>query len=435
MAGGGYESDLDLNNVKLIGDFPIEHSLGGHGIANSPQANKYTVALHPAITQYRIGMPLHIIFAVANTGSATLNVNNQGEIVLKKIASEFELDGDGLTDIDAGDITPGRVYLLVFDGQFFQVVNLDAPVLIAFPIATESSRGLIEIATQAETDAGTDNQRAVTPLKLTQYIANKITGLWEDKGLLDCTMNGDYPDYPPGQKGDAYTVSLPGKIGGNNGIDVQVRDVIYCTMDNPGGTEAAVGSSWNVIQGNLVQATVLIAGIARIATQAEVTSGTDDTKFITPLKLITYLNSRTKMRTQLRFYSESLPESEVAGAGSVDYHFGIIAVSGIPAGATIKQATLIWEGNLMNSSGSKNAFATGNLSLSKDGGLFSNYVSVAGKIHLDPAQITFHRFVEDNVTNKVIGNGTYLAKLAAMRSDFYSIFISGHWILEIDYES
>lgn len=429
MAGGGYDSDLNLNNVKLLGDFPIEHSLGGHGIADNQETNKYILTLTPPITHYRIGLTLNVIFSVTNEESATLNVNNQGEIAIKKVVEDI------LVDLAKKDIVVGKVYLLVFDGQAFQIINNYAPGIIAFPIASENSMGLIEIATQAEVNTGTDNQRTITPQKLAQYVSDKITGLWEDKGLLDCTMNGDYPDYPAGQKGDAYTVSLPGKIGGNNGIDVQVRDVIYCTMDNPGGTEAAVGASWNVIQGNLAQATTAIAGIARIATQAEVTSGTDDTKFITPLKLITYLNSRTKMRTQLRFYSESLPESEVAGAGSVDYHFGIIAVSGIPVGATIKQATLIWEGNLRNSSGSANAFATGNLSLSKDGGLFSNYVSVAGKISLDPAQITFHRFVEDNVTNKVTGNGTYLVKLAAMRSSFYSIFISGHWILEIDYES
>lgn len=432
MAGGGYQSDFNLNNVKLIGDFPIEHSLGGHGIGNSPQPNKYNVTLTPPITQYRIGMPLHIIFAVANTGSATLNVNDQGEIPLKKVAGELMVDGDGLMDIEAGDIMPGRVYILVFDGQFFQVINLNAPAIMAFPFATEFSAGMIEIATQAETNAGTDNQRAVTPLKLAQYVANKITGLWEDKGLLDCSLN---PNYPAALKGDAYTVNVAGKIGGPAGTDVQVRDVIYCTADNAGGTEAAVGASWNVIQGNLVQATTALAGIARIATQAEVTAGLDDTKFVTPLKLITLLNSK-KMRTQIRFHSDSLAESEISADITGDYLFGIIGVAGIPAGSTIRQASLSWEGYVRNTNTDiVNHFVTGNLAMQRDGGVFSNYLNLMDKLELQPGQITFLRLVEDNVKNLAIGNGTYLAKFADLRSLGNVIAIAGHWTLEIDYET
>lgn len=40
------------------------------------------------------------------------------------------------------------------------------PFVAAVPNASESTAGKIEIATQAETDAGTDDERAITPLKL-----------------------------------------------------------------------------------------------------------------------------------------------------------------------------------------------------------------------------------------------------------------------------
>lgn len=40
---------------------------------------------------------------------------------------------------------------------------------IVTPAASESTAGKIEIATQAETDAGTDDQRAITPLKLATW--------------------------------------------------------------------------------------------------------------------------------------------------------------------------------------------------------------------------------------------------------------------------
>jgi len=39
----------------------------------------------------------------------------------------------------------------------------------AVPLASESTAGRIELATQGETDTGTDDQRAVTPLKLTTW--------------------------------------------------------------------------------------------------------------------------------------------------------------------------------------------------------------------------------------------------------------------------
>lgn len=427
MAGGGYDSDLNLNNVKLLGDFPIEHSLGGHGIADSQEINKYTVTLFPAITQYRIGMPLHIIFNATNDDSATLNVNNKGEVVIKKIVEA------ALVDLASNDLVAGKVYLLVYDGQYFQLANHATPPVIAFPIASETVMGLIEIATQTEVNNGLDNQRAVTPLKLAQYVADKVTGLWEDKGVIDCSTN---PNYPAGQKGDAYTVSIAGKIGGATGQDVQVRDVIYCRFDNAGGNELTAGLSWSVIQGNLVQATTALAGIARIATQAEVTAGLDDTKFITPLKLITLLNSRTKMRTQIRFQSDSLSESEVLSAGAAEYHFGIIPVTGIPAGSTIRQASLSWEGYLRNTDvNNPNSFNSGNFAMQRDGSPFSNYLNVTTKLQLGPGQITFFRYVEDDVKNLAIGNGTYLAKFANLSALGSSIAIAGHWTLEIDYET
>lgn len=42
------------------------------------------------------------------------------------------------------------------------------------PAATESTAGVAEIATQTETDTGTDDQRIVTPLKLATYAGRKL---------------------------------------------------------------------------------------------------------------------------------------------------------------------------------------------------------------------------------------------------------------------
>lgn len=52
-------------------------------------------------------------------------------------------------------------------------INTTAVTWVTFgtaaPSASETTAGIIEIATQAETDAGTDDTRAITPLKLANY--------------------------------------------------------------------------------------------------------------------------------------------------------------------------------------------------------------------------------------------------------------------------
>lgn len=86
-----------------------------------------------------------------------------------------------------------------------------------------------------------------------------IPSLFDLKGSTDCSSN---PDYPGGEVGDAYYVSVAGKIGGASGKVVEVGDVYVCKADAATGAEAAVGTSWFVIQANLTGITA--AGLAFI---------------------------------------------------------------------------------------------------------------------------------------------------------------------------
>jgi len=107
-------------------------------------------------------------------------------------------------------------------------------------------------------------------------------------GELDCSTN---PNYPVGLKGDSYFVSVSGKIGGLNGKDVSLGDLIVCKNNNSGGTEIAVGDDWFVLEMNLNNATETKYGYAEIATQTEVNDGIDDSRFVTPQKLLTKGNT------------------------------------------------------------------------------------------------------------------------------------------------
>lgn len=72
---------------------------------------------------------------------------------------------------------------------------------------------------------------------------------WTYKGVIDCSGT---PDYPAGDAGDNYIISVAGKIGGASGEVVEVGDLLICNTDGTvTGDEAAVGTKWDVVQGNI----------------------------------------------------------------------------------------------------------------------------------------------------------------------------------------
>ncbi len=68
------------------------------------------------------------------------------------------------------------------------------------------------------------------------------------KGVINASTN---PNYPAASAGDVYRISVAGKIGGGSGTNVEIGDLILAIATNVGGTQAAVGASWTVEQGNL----------------------------------------------------------------------------------------------------------------------------------------------------------------------------------------
>ena len=96
----------------------------------------------------------------------------------------------------------------------------------------------------ADSDLVVPSQKAVKTA-----IANAVVGLLDLKTGTDCSAN---PNYPAALKGDAYYVTVAGKIGGAAGTSVDVGDVYAASADNAGGTEAAVGASWFHLEHNLL---------------------------------------------------------------------------------------------------------------------------------------------------------------------------------------
>jgi len=69
------------------------------------------------------------------------------------------------------------------------------------------------------------------------------------KGATDCSGT---PNYPAADAGDTYKVSVAGKIGGASGVVVEVGDMFICTADSTAsGDQATVGAYWDVLQVNI----------------------------------------------------------------------------------------------------------------------------------------------------------------------------------------
>lgn len=136
-------------------------------------------------------------------------------------------------------------------------------------------------ALTANSDTLIPTQKAVKT-----YVDTAVTGLLDFKGNTDCSTN---PNYPAALKGDAYIVSVAGKIGGASGVTVAEGDIFAASADNAGGTQAAVGTSWFTLQHTL--AGVLLSannlsdltnvsdartnlGLGTLATQSGTFSGT-----------------------------------------------------------------------------------------------------------------------------------------------------------------
>lgn len=140
---------------------------------------------------------------------------------------------------------------------------------LADAAALRTAAALGTVATlAADTDTAltaNSDVRIATQKATKAYVDNAVTGLLDFKGSTDASGN---PNYPAASKGDAYVVSVAGKIGGASGKSVDVGDVYVASADNAGAAEASVGTSWFVLEHNLQGALLSANNLSDLASAA-----------------------------------------------------------------------------------------------------------------------------------------------------------------------
>lgn len=165
------ELGCDTTNARVtVGD---GSKAGGHPLASwqDVQGQKFTAAtssgtdtitltldtqLAPAA--YATRQRFAFIAGSTNTGAATININALGAKTIKKNA------GGALADVEAGDITSGRPYDIMYDGTYFVLLNAQ------FVLADAASGNYVEDF--GEVDPSRQNV-TTTPTKVLEFIIGR----------------------------------------------------------------------------------------------------------------------------------------------------------------------------------------------------------------------------------------------------------------------
>jgi hypothetical protein len=210
-----------------------------------------------------------------NVDNATIEVNNDIVRVKDLGITTAKLNDGAVTTIKLGD---NQVTL----AKIAQIANLKVLGNVSGATANVAEVTIVtDLASASSTTLATSSS-------IKSYIDTNIGTLGNLEGAWDAS-SGSFPvgSTPTAgtKKGDYWYVSVAGTTGG---VAFNVGDVIIAKIDSASTSSAA---DWIQLEVNRDQATESVLGVSRIATQTETNTGTNDTAYITPLKLVTYLNN------------------------------------------------------------------------------------------------------------------------------------------------
>lgn len=242
--------DLPLGAIALTDYVPFSSDPTGTAVSKNITLQDFSTAVFTATAAVNALAAKQPIDATLTAFAALTIAANT--ITIGTEADAFSQTAFAANTFPARASTGDLVAKTITDFGLSLVDDADAAAglltLGAAPLASPTFTGTPAAPTAA---GGTSTTQLATTAFVTSAISTAVSGLLDLKGSLDCSTN---PNYPAASQGDAYYVSVAGKIGGASGESVDVGDTIIASADNAGGTEAAVGTSWFVIEHNLAGA-------------------------------------------------------------------------------------------------------------------------------------------------------------------------------------
>ena len=183
------------------------------------------------------------------------------------IASTGAGAADGTAD-SVSFVFSGRT----FTGTVGRTVGNDLTDTATLPIASASSFGVLEIATAAEVNTGTDDTRAVTPLRMA------------DRLRRSDLVAGNNITLVPGTGNTVTIESTGGGGGGSNDGVANTLDYAFSGRTFTGTIGRSVGTALTDTV-DIPAASTTAQGLIEIATPAEASAGTDNTRAVSPAGL------------------------------------------------------------------------------------------------------------------------------------------------------
>ncbi|BBC78315.1 tail fiber protein proximal subunit [Escherichia phage EcS1] len=274
-----YADDTIITPRKLNERSATETRRGLAEIATQPETNAGTddtVIITPKKLEARRATETMAGIAplVVSGGIPGIDRDTVGTGIYERTEHTRQVTPKTLFENKATQTAQGGVWMATGNETIAGVVDTPAMPLAVSPeqlhkkTATETRIGFTEIATQPETDAGTDDFRFITPKKLNNRNATEtLTGISRvatqvefDAGTLD------------------NVISTPLKI------KTRFNDTARTSVIPASGLTES-GTLWNHYTLDIREASETQRGTARLATQLEVNTGTDDKTIVTPLKL------------------------------------------------------------------------------------------------------------------------------------------------------
>lgn len=213
----------------------------------------------------------------ANTvnGETTIDVTVDN-VTLEIVGDAIRVKDIGITTAKIADSAITTVKLNANAVTFAKMQSLSPSTVIGNMGAGSAIPAEVVVITDL---ANASTNTLVTSSAVKSYVDTLIGGIGNLEGAWEASTNS-FPQAATGtKKGDYWYVTTPGTTAG---VAFNTGDVIIAKVN---GASVSTSADWIQLEVNRDQATTSVLGLVQLATSAEVNTGTDSSKVVTPATL------------------------------------------------------------------------------------------------------------------------------------------------------